>query len=176
MDTGTTIQTIPNWYLGLTTALIVVILLLFMGLIVLVLELRKVAMRLEPKVTGLLSTVNDDLVPQVKGLVTKVDALTTKVDGIADSAKGTVESVGGSARSLANSIETFATSGLKRFEAATPLIGFAIAGFKLFGLIQELRGKKTSAAKANAKSGTKSVVIHGEKGDSEFDVTLSKAQ
>ena len=167
---------IPMWWLILSALFFAIVTLLFVALCFLVVTLIKAVNNIQPQVTGLVTKVNDDLIPQVQSLVTKVEALTGKVDGIADSAKsltdsakGTVDNVGSKVRGMTNSVEHIAMSATKQFDKAAPIIGIAIAGLRLYTMFMEMRGQKPGKVRVEKLKDSVSVEIEPDHGNSQAE-------
>ncbi len=144
-----TVQVIPDWYLGLSAFLLIVITLMFVAVCGLLVVLIKTVRSVQEPLNGLIVKVNTDLVPKVEGLVTKVDGLTEKVSGIADNARamsvtarGTVERVSSGASVVSNTLASLTEAGASKLRAVAPILGVA---FTVLKLIKDFREAKAPA-------------------------------
>lgn len=154
---GTTyIEVIPPWFLVLATVLIVIILGLFVGLMIVSLSLVKIVKELEPKVNKLIGHVNDDLIPQVQGVVTKVDAIGANIQGLTSSANNTMGLVRSKTEAVGSAIEGFTSGGMQKAEKFAPIMGYIMMGLRVyqtFSTVMAARAKENAqaeTAKANA--------------------------
>jgi len=150
-----TVQVIPNWYLGLSAFLLVVITLMFVAVCGLMVVLIKTIRNVQEPLNGLLVKVNNDLVPKVEGLVTKVDGLTEKVSGIADNARaisttarGTVDKVSSGANMVTDTLASLTEAGASKLKSVAPYIGVA---FTVLKLLKDYREAKGPPAKSTPK-------------------------
>lgn len=132
-------QAVPDWFLALSTVLLVVIMIMFVALTIVMFQLWKAVQRVEPKVAKLMDQVNDELVPQVKGLVTRVDAIGSNIQGFTGSASNTMGLVRSKTEHVGSVFEHFAESGMQKVEKLAPVIGYLTVGLKLYQMFATFR-------------------------------------
>ena len=141
---------IPDWWLVVTGIAGVCIALFFVAMVVML---------------GMIIKLIKDMEPKISGLVTKVDTLVEKVDGIAASTKVTVDNVGGHAKGIATSVEHITAIAAANFARFAPVLGLLSTGFKVYGMIREVRGqKKVNSVKVRPKGDDELVIDLGKDG------------
>lgn len=144
---GTThIEVIPTWFLVLITILVMIILGLFVGLMLVSLSLVKIVKQLEPKVNKLVDQVNDDLIPQVKGVVSKVDAIGSNIQGLTGSASNTMGLVKSKTENVGSALEGLTAMGLKKAEKFAPFVGYIMMGLRVYQMFTAVRESRSRGA------------------------------
>lgn len=158
---GTTIiEVIPTWFLVLNTFLILVIIGLFIGLMMVSLALVKVVKQLEPKVNKLVDQVNEDVIPQVKGVVTKVDTISSNIQGLTGSASNAMGLVRGKVESVGSTMETLTNIGMQKAEKLGPWIGYLMVGVKVYEMIATVRNARAKSNPTKKQSESTEIVRH----------------
>jgi len=152
VDGPTTIQVIPVWFLVLATILLIANVALFCGLAFVSFQLWKMTQRLEPKVNKLGDQVNDDLVPQVKGLVARVDSIGSNLENLTGSARSTMGMVEGKAASVGSALETLTTAGLQKAEKFAPWVGYLMMGLRVYQTISTIRSARATKHREEAET------------------------
>lgn len=137
-------QAVPDWFLALSTVLLVVIMGMFIGLTFVMFQLWKAVQRLEPKVSKLVDQVNDDLVPQVKGLVTRVDAIGSNIQGLTGSASNTMGLVRSKTENVGSAIEHLASQGMQKVEKLAPILGYLTVGLRVYQMFMTMKSSRES--------------------------------
>lgn len=151
-------QAVPDWFLVLATVLLVVILLMFAGLTVVMLQLYKAVQRLEPKVGKLMDQVNDELIPQVKGLVTRVDSIGSNIQGLTGSASNAMGLVRSKTESVGSAFEHLAETGMQKVEKLAPILGYLALGVRVYQMFVTVKSTRDAAsAKQASKAGNKAL-------------------